>query len=169
MTVRARNTPGIVVGRSASPTAVGVVSAAELTPRSARTTSGTNSSLLARLFSSESRSTPCAAAAGDNASGSVIGGRLSTTFQSTRTSRAAPSASVYPTTTHSSSGGSWMINGRRVRDSRPRARLAAVLLPAKRPPLIATALAIGVPFQCVTSTPGPKWSSDQSATVRVTR
>ena len=71
--------------------------------------------------------------------------------------------------TQSSSGGSWITSGRMVSDSRPRARLAASLLPANTAPLIATARAIGVPFQCVTSTPAPNCGALKPVTVWVTR
>ena len=56
-----------------------------------------------------------------------------------------------------------------VSESRPRARLAARLLPANRRPLISTAVPIGTPFQCVTSTPRPKPGALNPVTTLVTR
>jgi hypothetical protein len=55
-----------------------------------------------------------------------------------------------------------------VRESTPRASRAAVLLPAKRSALTATARVIGMPFQCVISTPGANGGADMPAASRVT-
>jgi hypothetical protein len=101
---------------------------------------------------------------------SVIGGRLSVTFHGSRSSCSDPSRPTYVRVTQSSFGGNWMFSGLRVRDSSPRARLAASLLPANWSPLSATARAIGVPFQWVTLTPGPNCGGALNpATTRVTR
>ncbi len=58
------------------------------------------------------------------------------------------------TTTQSSSGGSERASGRIVMASRPRAKLAASLLPAWWRALASTAWRIGAPFQWSTSTSG---------------
>ena len=48
-----------------------------------------------------------------------------------------------------------MRSERMVSESTPRASRAAMLLPANRSAFTATARAIGMPFQCVISTPAP--------------
>ena len=58
------------------------------------------------------------------------------------------------TTTQSSSGGIDRTRGRMVSASRPRAKLAAGLLPAWRRALASTAVRIGTPFQWRISTSG---------------
>src|SRR4051812_27234797 len=61
--------------------------------------------------------------------------------------------SVYVRLTQSSSGGNDIPSQRRVSASTPCARRASALLPASRSPFLATANSIGLPFQCVTTSP----------------
>ena len=76
----------MVVATSAAPTATGWSSWSAPSLGSRSMTSGTNSSFLARVFSSESTSMPWAAEAGLGASASVIGGRFGATCHATRMS-----------------------------------------------------------------------------------
>ena len=169
-TVRAFSSSGRVVGTipaaACSFVARGTAAFARLTRRCSFATEGAKSVSLICLASSVRRSSPTRCDAGAFvpvgrlalASPPVTSAALSNTRHGMRVSRVtAPTR--YVTSTQSSSGGNDIDTGRSVMFSSPRARRAGMLLPASRSALRSTAIAIGMPFQCVISAPTTRFVS----------